>query len=155
MVDPSSPPQPSSRAATVPTASGSGLPQNVAAGLACVFSLIGGVIFLFIDRANRFVRFHALQAIYIGIFILGVSFVFRVAQAIFSQIPFIGTLMNGILGIAHLIISLVWFAAYVATIVQAFRNVEWALPYFGPLVRRQIGSGAAESAPEQPPPPVL
>jgi uncharacterized membrane protein len=59
--------------------------------------------------------------------------------------------MNGLLSFVHLIISLVWFAAYVATIVQAFRNVEWALPYFGPLVRRQIGPGAAEPVSEQPP----
>jgi hypothetical protein len=77
MVDPSSPPPPPARAAVVPITPGSGLPQNVAAGLACVFSLVSGVIFLFVDRASRFVRFHALQAIYLGIFILGVSFVFR------------------------------------------------------------------------------
>jgi uncharacterized membrane protein len=121
------------------TAPGSGLPQNLAAALACVFLIIGGVIFLVLDRSNRFVRFHAWQSIYLGVVILAVSLVFKIARLIFGEVPFIGGIFVWIFGIVHLVISLVWFVAYVITIVQALSNKEWEVPFLGAVVRRQLG----------------
>ncbi|HEX8311410.1 MAG TPA: hypothetical protein VF614_08850 [Chthoniobacteraceae bacterium] len=122
--------------ATRPT--GSGFPPNIAAGLACIFSIIGGVIFLVLDRANRLVRFHSLQSIYLGIFILSVSLVFKTAELIFSQVPFVGKLLIWVFSGVHLVISVAWFVAYLISIVQAFANREWEVPFIGAVVRRQV-----------------
>lgn len=122
----------------LPTA-GSGLPQNVAAGLACVFTIIGGFVFLFLDRNNRFIRFHSLQSIYLGLVILAVSLVFKIAGLIFSQVPFLGQLLIWIFSFAHLLIAIVWFVAYITTIVKALLNKEWEVPYLGWIVRKQLG----------------
>src|SRR5918992_897204 len=43
--------------------SSSGLAPNVAGALAYVLGIITGVIFLVIEKENRFVRFHAAQSI--------------------------------------------------------------------------------------------
>jgi uncharacterized membrane protein len=141
MADPTLDPAPpaSPPPSAPPTAPGSGLPQNVAAALACIFLIIGGVIFLIVDRSNRFVRFHAWQSIYLGIIILAVSLVFKIGRLIFGDIPFVGGLFVWIFGIVHLLISIVWFIAYAVTIVMALSNKEWEVPYLGAVVRRQLG----------------
>ena len=122
------------------TASGSGLPQNLAAALACIFLMIGGVIFLIVDRSNRFVRFHCWQSIYLGIFILSVSLVFKIAELIFSQVPFVGRWLIFLFSLVHLLIAIGWFVAYLITIVKALSNREWEVPIIGAVVRRQMGA---------------
>ena len=44
----------------------SGLTPNVAAGLAVLLTLITGLIFLFMEKRNRFVRYWAMQAVFFG-----------------------------------------------------------------------------------------
>ncbi len=45
-----------------------GMDANVAAGLSYLFSIIGGLIFYFGEKQNRFVRFHAMQSILFNAF---------------------------------------------------------------------------------------
>jgi uncharacterized membrane protein len=54
-----------------------GMDSNIAAGLGYLFPIIG-VIFFFVERTNRYVKFNAAQAtlLAIGGFILGVLYVF-------------------------------------------------------------------------------
>jgi uncharacterized membrane protein len=40
-----------------------GMQPNVAAGWSYVFGWISGLIFFFLEKQNRFVRFHAMQSI--------------------------------------------------------------------------------------------
>ena len=119
---------------------GSGFPPNIAAGLACIFSIIGGIVFLVLDRTNRLVRFHSLQSIYLGIFILSVSLVFKIAELIFSQVPFVGRWLIFLFSLVHLLIAIGWFVAYLITIVKALSNREWEVPIIGAVVRRQMGA---------------
>jgi hypothetical protein len=45
-----------------------GMDANVAAGLSYLFSIVGGLIFYFGEKQNRFVRFHAMQSILFNAF---------------------------------------------------------------------------------------
>jgi uncharacterized membrane protein len=46
-----------------PTKTDTGLHQNLAAALAYALGLVGGLIFLAVEKENRYVRFHAMQSV--------------------------------------------------------------------------------------------
>ena len=48
---------------------------NVAAGLAALFPLIGGIIFLVLEKRSQFVRFWAMQSVVVG----GGLFIYNIA----------------------------------------------------------------------------
>jgi len=79
--------------------SSTGLAPNLGAGLACIFPLIAGIIFLVIEKKNEFIRYWAAQAlVFGGVFFLG-GIAVRIISVIFSA-------MN--LGFLSAIIGLLW-----------------------------------------------
>jgi uncharacterized membrane protein len=127
-------------------ASGAGteLQPNLAAALACFFSILGGmggIIFLVLEKKNRFVRFYAMQSFLFG----AVWFVLFIATwtvaAVLTKIPFLGWLFALVFGLAYLLIGLGFVAVWIITMVNAFNNKEWEIPYFGPIARKQLISG--------------
>jgi uncharacterized membrane protein len=117
-----------------------GLPQNVAAGLACLFPLIGGIVFLVLEKKNSFVRFYAMQSVFFGGASLALSVAFRILRLILTQIPVIGLIVLVFLGLVALALGIVWFVIYIITLVKSFSGVEWEIPYLGALARKQLAS---------------
>jgi uncharacterized membrane protein len=120
-----------------PPATETGLSPNIAAALAEFFSLVGGLIFYFIEKKNAFIRFHALQSAYLGAFFILIN----IAATILSLIPFLGVLfavfsivLLPLTGLAYLVVLL--FATF-----QAFNGKEWQVPFFGKLARRHLAEG--------------
>ena len=126
-----------------PVADGTGLQPNVAAGLAAIFTLVGGIIFLVLEKKNAFVRFHAMQSVFLGGAIIAASIAVRILSMIFLHIPLLGWLVALLLNILFLVVWLGWFVVYVIAIVKAFSNQEWEIPVLGPLARKQLASGPA------------
>lgn len=117
-----------------------GLQPNVAAGLAALFSIIGGIVFLIIEKKNAFVRFYAMQAVFLGGLSIVASIVFGIVFTILGHIPVIGGL---IALLALLVVSLFWLAylvVYLITIIKAFSGVEWEVPILGAMARKQLES---------------
>jgi uncharacterized membrane protein len=88
------------------------------AGLLCyLFGWVGGLVFLLLERDNRFVRFHAIQSIlFFGtISILG---------WIFSYFPFALFGLGGVVG-------LVGFIGWIVLMVAAHRGRYYKLPLLG------------------------
>jgi uncharacterized membrane protein len=113
-----------------PVQGGSGLPPNVAAGLAELFPLIGGIIFYSLDRQNALVRFHSMQSIYFGAAWLVLSVVFFVL----SWIP----IVNFLVGIVWFLAGLGAFILWLIAVVNAFGSREWEMPVLGRMVRDQL-----------------
>lgn len=130
-------PSASASSSEQPVSPTTGLPRNIAAGLACIFTLVGGIIFLVIERKDRFVRFYAIQSILLGGLAILVSLAVAVVTFIFSHIPFVGELLNGVLRFINYGFSLAWFVVYVVVVVKAFLGKEWLVPYFGQVAKRQ------------------
>src|SRR5215813_11348283 len=67
------PPVQSAPASPIPaTKSSTGLDENVASLLAYVFGLVSGLIFFFIEKDSRLVRFHGMQSTLLaGVFWVG------------------------------------------------------------------------------------
>jgi uncharacterized membrane protein len=115
-----------------------GLPRNIAAGLATFFPLLGGVLFLVLEKKDAFVRFHAMQSVFLGGVLLAVALVVGLAELIFRQIPIIGWLIALGFVAVNLLFSLAWLVVWVIAIVKALTNVEWEVPVLGALARKQL-----------------
>ena len=126
---------------TPPPTGGTGLQPNVAAGLAIIFSLVGGIVFLVLEKKNSFVRFYAMQSVFLGGAMLATSIIGQILMRVFAHVPLIGWLVVLLLSILLGIISLAWLVAYVIAIVKAFSNQEWEIPVLGLLARKQLAAG--------------
>ncbi|WKA53831.1 DUF4870 domain-containing protein [Planococcus shixiaomingii] len=77
-----------------------GLTENIVAAFAYLFGFVSGSIILLFERENRFVRFHALQSIYISI-------VFITLLSLFERIPVIGWMSGVILSSIGLVLWII------------------------------------------------
>lgn len=118
--------------------SSTGLERNVAAGLACLFTVVSGVIFLVIERKDAFVRFWAMQAVLLGGLALAFQVVIQVVGALFGFIPVIGKLMGVVFWLGNLLFGVAWFVAYLISVVKAFCGEKWEMPILGSIARRQL-----------------
>lgn len=99
-----------------------GLTENVG-GLLCYIFIIG-LIFLFMEKENRFIRFHALQSVFTAIAIFLISI-------ILGFIPFIGI-------IASLLVSPLAFVLMIFMMYQAYQGNYYKLPFIGDMVENQL-----------------
>ena len=136
-----SPPPPSPGPEPGPQSGTTGLPSNVAAAIACI-PLIGGIIFYILEKRDGFVRFYAMQSIIFGGVWILCWIVYLVAHTILGSLPVIGLFFAIILGIAWALISVACLVIWIITMVKAFTNVRWEIPYIGPIARKQM-EGAA------------
>ncbi|MBA7602709.1 hypothetical protein ES703_09805 [subsurface metagenome] len=101
------------------TAGGSttGLEPNIAGLLCYLGGWITGIVFLVLEKKNKFVRFHALQSI--------VTFgVLTVASGLLSWIPFFGGFFNAIIGILA-------FILWILLMVKAYQGELYKVPVAG------------------------
>jgi len=123
--------------ATVATAGG--LEPKVAAGLCCIFPIVASIIFLVLEKKDKFVRFWAMQSLLFGLLAFAVGILFSIAIFILGHMPFIGGLMTWILiFLYHWVIRLAFVIVYIISIVKAFSNLEWEIPVLGKIAREQL-----------------
>ena len=116
-----------------------GMEPNVAGLLCYLFGWVTGLIFLTVEKENKFVRFHAIQSIVV---FGGFSIVFIILSIIMSITfnPF--AFGFGLWGVLSIINWLVWVLAVVLMIVlmiQAYRGKKFKLPWAGNFAEKQAG----------------
>ncbi len=101
--------------------SGSGLDQNVAGALAYLLVFITGILFLLIEKNNKFVRFHAMQStiLFVALFVL---------QVILG-ITIIGIVLLPIVGLAGLIL-------WLFLMFKAYSGEKYKLPIIGDMAEK-------------------
>ena len=111
-----------------------GLQPNVAAGLSYVLTWVTGLIFFFMEKQNRFVRFHAMQSI---LFFGGIT-VIRIMLTVIDAfgVPFLG-LFTGLIWLAVGIIGLV---GYIVLLINAFQGKYFKLPIIGDYAEKYANS---------------
>jgi uncharacterized membrane protein len=102
----------------------SGLQQNVAGLLCYLLGWVTGIIFLVIEKKNKFVRFHAVQSIV-------VFGAYTVIAIILNLIPFIGWVINMLLGIAA-------FILWIILMFKAYQGQMYKLPVAGSIAENQV-----------------
>ena len=109
----------------------SSLEPHMAAVFAYMIPVIGGILFFIVEKKNKFVRFHAFQAILAWIFVWAV---FWLINTIFDILPFfyyIGRLFNSLM-------SLAVFGGWLYLMWNAYNKKEYQLPYLGKIAREQV-----------------
>ena len=107
---------------TAKGASTTKLKPNVA-GLLCYLGFwVTGIIFLFIERRNRLVRFHAMQSI--------VTFgILTIASALLGWIPLVGVFFSVVIGI-------LMFILWILLMIKAYQGTMYKLPVAGDLAEK-------------------
>jgi uncharacterized membrane protein len=110
-----------------------GLAPNVAGALAYALGPLTGVAFLVLEKEDRFVRFHAAQAVTTGLLMIVLSVGLSVVSTILAFVPVLGWIA------AMLFAFVMGFGAFVLWLVlmcKAFAGEEWEVPLAGTLARR-------------------
>lgn len=105
----------------------SGLDENLA-GLLC-YVFIGAIIFLFIEKENRFIRFHAIQALLTGI----VMFVFSI---VLTAIPLLGLLLS-------ILLTPVYLVFWIFLMYKAYQGEYFKVPVIGEIAQKQVDQMSA------------
>ncbi len=111
---------------------------KVSAGLGYLIWILA-VIFFFIEKQNRFVRFHNLQAILLGIsgFVL-----FFVLIFVGIGLAFVNSNLGAVvLGLGYFVVPIGLFVGWLIAIINAFQGKYFKLPLIGDLAERWSSSG--------------
>jgi uncharacterized membrane protein len=117
------PPSTSASSGTTPTSTG--LAPNVAGALSYLLGFITGIIFLVLEKENRFVRFHAAQSITVSVLLVLIYTGLTILSAILGVIPvvgwLVGLLLTFVVGIGSIVLWLL-------LMLRAFQGREWRVP---------------------------
>lgn len=106
----------------------------MAAALAYLAGPFSGLLMLLAERTNRYVRFHAWQAI-IGLGSLGLLATLCLLSAFLGL--FVSPGMFRTLYILSAVLGTAWLLAWGFCLVQAFGGNAWRLPLVGRLAERR------------------
>lgn len=115
-------------------ASSTGLQPAFAAGLAYLAGPFSGLVMLFAERTNRYVRFHAWQAI-VGLGGLGLLATVSLLSAFFGL--FLSPGMFRTFYVLSAVLALLWLVAWGFCLVKAFGGSAWKLPLVGGFAERR------------------
>lgn len=102
-----------------------GVTENLEALLCYVLGWITGLVFLFLEQKNAFVRFHAMQSLvtFLGLFLIAM---------VIGFIPVLGILIN----------LLIWplsVVLWIVLMIKAYKGERFKLPVVGDFVEKQLG----------------
>lgn len=113
-----------------------GMDPKIAAGLGYLIGIIG-LIFFFIEKQNRFVKFNALQAIFLHFGFGIVEFVvFIVYFALLIATN--GSAVVGLFGCLLGLVGIAWFVGWLLAMIQAFQGKYFKFPLVGDWADRIV-----------------
>jgi uncharacterized membrane protein len=107
-----------------PTKTTLGLNENIEALLCYLVIWFSGLIFIFVEKENKFVRFHAIQSLvaFLPLFI---------AYYILRAIPLIGGFLSFIAGVLE-------FVLWIFMMYKAYKGEKFKLPFAGDFAEQQV-----------------
>jgi uncharacterized membrane protein len=132
---------------------GTGLDPKVAAAISYIW--IVGLIFYFIEKDNKFVRFHAMQSILFGIANSVIMMVLAIIATILTVVFTLGaaaaataTGSGGIGGLISLLVGLIWLIFWLLALlflvglilaaVKAYQGQKFKLPIIGNMADKIV-----------------
>jgi uncharacterized membrane protein len=116
-----------------------GLDENVASAACYVLGWLTGLIFFLVEKDNKTVRFHAMQAI---LTFLPLSILYWIIGWIYSMMVFGAGYYGavgawGILSIISLLIAVVMLILWIFLIYKAYKGEKFLVPVFGAIAEGQ------------------
>lgn len=120
---------------TSPATPSTGLAPNVAGALAYLLGPITGVLFLVIEKENRFVRFHAAQSVTVGVVTIALAIGLSLLGTVLAFVPVLGWIVALLL---TLVLGFGSFVLWILLMWRASQGKEWEVPIAGGLARRIV-----------------
>src|SRR5258705_10795325 len=102
-----------------------GFDANVAAAMAYLVGFVTGIIFLLVEKDNKFVRFHAMQSTLVFIGIVAIDILLQI-------VPILGALV--VVFIVIPVSALLWLLL----MFKAYQGEEFKLPLIGQMAADRI-----------------
>jgi len=99
-----------------------GMQPNLAGLLCYFFGFITGLVFYFVEKKNKFVRFHAMQSIVV----FGSFFV---ANLVLLVLPVLGVIIGGLLSLLSLVL-------WILLMIKAYQGEFFKLPIAGDIAEK-------------------
>ena len=106
------------------------LDPRLSAVLAYLFWIVGGILFLAVEKTNQIVRFHAAQSIVLAV----AEIVIWVVLTILAFIPGLGFLF----GMLHLVVWLAFFLLWLFMMYKAYSLERYKLPIIGDYAEKLV-----------------
>lgn len=106
-----------------------GVQENIAGLLCYVAGFITGIVFLVLEKENKFVRFHAMQSLvtFLALFVISI---------VGGFIPLVGWLIS-------LLITPVGLVLWILLMYKAYQGQKFKLPVIGDFAEKQLGEQSA------------
>jgi uncharacterized membrane protein len=123
-----------------------GLEPNIAGALSYIW--IVGLIFFFIEKENRFIRFHAMQSVLYGLLWTVVMIVLMIVNVIIAIVATAGAAAAGSGGgiismlvwlvsmVIWLVVPLAYLGGLILAAVKAYQNQWFKLPVIGNMAEK-------------------
>jgi uncharacterized membrane protein len=124
-----------------------GMDANIAAGLSYLIVILG-VIFFFVEKTNRFLKFHCAQVILLAIAavalgivegVLGTGLAIAAAASNSAGLGIISTLFSCVFGLAYIGVLALWIWG----MISGFTGKYTKLPIIGDIAERWAGGAPA------------
>lgn len=107
-----------------------GLDENVEGALCYVLGFITGIIFLVMEKDNKFVKFHAWQSIITFLPLMAIGW-------ILSSFMIWSWSMIWMIGLLSSLISLIELILWLVLMMKAFQGEKFKLPIVGDIAEKQ------------------
>ena len=104
--------------------------ENLMGAAAYLLGFVTGIIFLVIEKENKFIRFHAMQSTIVSAAIF-------IVNIVLGFIPILGWILGFLL-------SLGAFILWIVCMWKAFQGEMFKLPYAGDLAEKQLAKMAVK-----------
>jgi uncharacterized membrane protein len=122
--------------------SSTGLDANIAALLAYLLGFLGGLIFFFMEKSSRFVKFHAMQSILFQV-LIAVFVIFAIIVSVILGVlgaamngGIIITILGGLFTLVLVVVCLALFIGFVMLLIKAFQGQMFKLPIIGNMAEK-------------------
>lgn len=111
-----------------------GLDGNITALIGYIIGIVA-LILIFIEKDNKFVRFHSFQSVFFHVAFIALYIVFLILVAILSQISG----FFGILGFLLIPLWLIWLGGMIYGAVKAYQGAMFKFPVIGNIAENMSG----------------
>lgn len=128
--------------------SSTGLAPNVAGALSYIW--IVGLVLFFIEKDNKFIRFHGMQSVLYGIvgsvvmIVLGIlNFIIAIIAGVAASAAdaggIVGPIISIISGLIWMVVPLLYIGGLIFGAVKAYQNTIFKFPIIGNLAEKIAG----------------
>lgn len=139
--------------AQAPNPQPSGMQPNVAAGIASLFTWLGGLIILLMKPAEQWVRFVAVQSIVMFVAWVAAYIVLTIVGSIFGHIPGVGVIVGLVILIALLVVNIGYFVLWLIQTIKAFQGQPTRFPVISEWTDRFMPAAVSVANSVYTPPP--